>query len=187
MADPKALELEKKGFRLKGVTDTPEVFLGGSLGRDPDGTLHWGAKRYIAQSMETYERIMGSKPMTHTVPMPDKTQLESDTSAKLDAGGRMKYQSLIGIVQWIITLGRFDIVCAVMTMSRFRSAPRLGHLALLGNVFGYLWKYPDGAIQCQTGIPIYEDRFTPKASNWEKTMYGEPFEEIPSDMPEPKG
>jgi hypothetical protein len=189
MADPKAffIELEKKGFGLKGVTDTPEIFLGGSLGRDPDGTLHWGAKRYIARSMETYERIVGSKPMTRTVPMPDKVQPELDTSAELDAGERGKYQSLISILQWIVTLGRFDIACAVMTMSRFRTAPRLGHLTLLGNVFGYLRKYPDGAIRFRTSIPNYEDRYTPKTSDWERPVYGEPFEEIPSDMPEPKG
>jgi Reverse transcriptase (RNA-dependent DNA polymerase) len=50
MEGPKAFfdRLEKIGFGLKGVTDTPEVFLGGSMGRDPDGTLHWGAKRYIS-------------------------------------------------------------------------------------------------------------------------------------------
>jgi hypothetical protein len=137
--------------------------------------------------METYERIVGSKPMTRTVPMPDKTQPEMDTSAELDAGGRGKYQSLIGILQWIVTLGRFDIACAVMTMSRFRTAPRVGHLALLGNVFGYLRKYPDGAIRFRTDTPNYEDQYTPKTSNWERTVYGEPFEEIPADMPEPKG
>jgi Reverse transcriptase (RNA-dependent DNA polymerase) len=74
MADPKAffMALEKKVFGLKGIADTPEVFLGGSLGRDPDGTLHWGEKHYIAWSMETYEQIMGTKPMTCTVLMPDK-------------------------------------------------------------------------------------------------------------------
>jgi hypothetical protein len=53
MQDPQALfdELEKHGLGLKGVTDKPEIFLGGSVGRDPDGTLWWGAKRYIARSL----------------------------------------------------------------------------------------------------------------------------------------
>jgi hypothetical protein len=52
--------LEKAGFGLKGVTDTPDVFLGGSIRRDPNGTLRWGAKCYISQ----FERIVGSKPVT---------------------------------------------------------------------------------------------------------------------------
>jgi hypothetical protein len=97
---------------LKGVTTTPEVFLGGSIGSDANGTLHWGAKRYISRSMEAYERIIGVKPIVRTVPLPDKTQPEMDATAKMDAVGRSKYQSLI------------------MTMSRFRTAPRTGHLAL---------------------------------------------------------
>jgi Reverse transcriptase (RNA-dependent DNA polymerase) len=44
--DPQAFfnKLEKRGFGLKGVTDAPDVFLGGSMGRDPDGTLFWGTK-----------------------------------------------------------------------------------------------------------------------------------------------
>jgi hypothetical protein len=38
MHDPKAFfdNLEKQGFGLKGVTKNPDVFLGGSIGRDPD-------------------------------------------------------------------------------------------------------------------------------------------------------
>jgi hypothetical protein len=140
MKDPKAFfdELEKRGFGLKGVTDKPDVFLGGSVGRDQDGTLWWGAKRYIARCLETYERAMGEKPKPCNVPIPEKSQPELDDSDELDEKGRNVYQSLIGCLQWVVTLGRFDIACAVMTMSRFRVAPRKGHLALLGNVFGYL-------------------------------------------------
>ena len=38
-------------------------------------------------------------------------------------------------LQWCITLGRFDIVVGVMTMSRFRAAPREGHMKRLQ----YIW------------------------------------------------
>jgi hypothetical protein len=43
MEYPKAFfeELERRGFGLKGVTSEPDVFLGRSFGRDPDGTLYW--------------------------------------------------------------------------------------------------------------------------------------------------
>jgi hypothetical protein len=33
------------------------------------------------------------------------------------------YQSLIGALQWVIQIGRFDVATAVMTMSRFRASP----------------------------------------------------------------
>jgi Reverse transcriptase (RNA-dependent DNA polymerase) len=125
MKDPQAFfdELEKRGFGLKGITDSPDVFLGGSMGRDPDGTLYGGAKQYIACSLESFERLIGNKPATRAVPIPEKSQPKLDTTKLLDDDGHVKYMSLIGALQWIVTLGRFNIPCTVMTMSRFRSAP----------------------------------------------------------------
>ena len=53
---------------------------------------------------------------------------EADISACCEDKDRDKYQSLIGSMQWAVSLGRFDIQTAVMTMSGFRECPRLGHL-----------------------------------------------------------
>ena len=39
--------------------------------------------------------------------------------------------TMIGQLQWLVTLRRFDIHAQVTTMSRFRSAPRKGHLETL--------------------------------------------------------
>jgi hypothetical protein len=178
--------LEERGFGLKGVTDKPDVFLGRSLGQDQEGTLWWGAKQYIARGLDTYEQLIGTKPKPCNVPLLERTQPEFDNTDELNETGRSVYQSLIGCLQWVVTLGRFDIACAVMTMSRFRVAPRKGHLDLLGNVFGYLQKYPDGAIRFHTDTPSHEDRFTPCSVSWERSVYREPFEEIPEDTPVPK-
>ena len=49
-------------------------------------------------------------------------------SDELDANGIKDYQSLIGTLQWSVSLGRIDITTAIMTMSGFRVAPRKGHL-----------------------------------------------------------
>jgi Reverse transcriptase (RNA-dependent DNA polymerase) len=72
MVDPQAFfdELKRHGFGLKGVTANPEVFLGGSFGRDPDVTLFWGTKLYIVRAMETYKRMMGAKPKICNIPLP---------------------------------------------------------------------------------------------------------------------
>ena len=35
---------------------------------------------------------------------------------------------MVGQLQWLVTLGRFDIHAQVATMSRFRAAPRQGHM-----------------------------------------------------------
>ena len=39
-----------------------------------------------------------------------------------------KYLTMVGQLQWLVTLGRFDIHAQVATMSRFRAAPRQGHM-----------------------------------------------------------
>ena len=96
---------------------------------------------------------MGEKPKTRLVPMPKEAHPELDLSPLLDSAGQSKYQSLIGCLQWCVTLGRFDIAFCVMTMSRFRGCPRAQHLVWLGHIFGYLRKYPDGAICFRTHIP----------------------------------
>ena len=38
------------------------------------------------------------------------------------------YQSMIGSLQWAVSLGRIDIQTATMTLSSFRAVPREGHL-----------------------------------------------------------
>jgi hypothetical protein len=51
-----------------------------------------------------------------------------------------KYQMMIGYLQWAVSLGRFDIQTAIMTMSRFCAAPRKGHPERLKRIYGYLKK-----------------------------------------------
>jgi hypothetical protein len=55
--------------------------------------------------------------------MIEKDHPEIDTSDLLDDLGLKHYQSLIGALQWLVTLGRFDIHLGVFTMSTYRCAP----------------------------------------------------------------
>ena len=49
---------------------------------------------------------------------------ELDTSEILEGDMAAKYLTMVGQLQWLVTLGRFDIHAQVATMSRFRAAPR---------------------------------------------------------------
>jgi hypothetical protein len=51
-----------------------------------------------------------------------------DSSEFLGEDDIQKYQSLIGAMQWAISIGCFDIAVHVMTMSSFRASPHHGHL-----------------------------------------------------------
>ena len=119
---------ETHKFKLKG-TGSIAFHLGCDFVRDDEGVLAMGPRKYIEQMLDGYEQMFGEKPSTkfHS-PLEKNDHPELDTSELLDESGVQQYQSLIGQLQWCISLGRFDIATAVMTMSGFRSAPRRGHL-----------------------------------------------------------
>ena len=58
-----------------------------------------------------------------------------------------------GELQWLITLGRFDIQTAVMTMSSFRAQPRFGHLDRLKRIYAYIHKFENFKIRFQVEEP----------------------------------
>jgi hypothetical protein len=53
---------------------------------------------------------------------------ETDSSNLLDAKVIQTYQSMIGALQWMVTIKHPNIITAVMTMLGFRVAPCTGHL-----------------------------------------------------------
>jgi len=180
------LQGPKWGYKLKGVGPL-EYHLGADFSRDPDGTFLMSAKGYVKRMLTNYERLFnGERPKEHTSPLDKSDHPELDCSEELTSDGIRLYQSLIGSLQWAITLGRFDIHVAVMTMGRFRAAPRVGHLDRLKRICGYLRKNPEGAIRFRTGIPDHSGVGV-QTYDWSYSVYGNPTEEVPADMPTPRG
>jgi hypothetical protein len=131
--------------------------------------------------------MFGSKPTRKvTSPLEKNDHPELDDSELLEPEEVRQYQSLIGSLQWAISLGRFDISTAVATLSRFRAMPRKGHLERAKRVVGYICKMADAKIRFRTEEPDYSDLVEPDVS-WERSVYGEVKEVIPSDVPEPLG
>ena len=71
-------------------------------------------------------------------------------------------------------------------MSRFRAAPREGHLNRLKRIYGYLQKCKLGAIRVRTNLPDLSD-IPDNEYDWLYTVYGKVREEIPHDAPVPLG
>ena len=61
-----------------------------------------------------------------------------------------KYLTMVGQLQWLVTLGRFDIHAQVATMSRFRAAPRQGRMDRLKRIYSYAIRTKDYAIRFRT-------------------------------------
>ena len=91
--------------------------------------------------------------------------------------------SLVGQCQWLISLGQFDISCALMTLSWFCEAPREVHIKRIKQVFDYLKQYPKGALHVRVGVPDYTSLSEP-TYEW-TSVYSDTSDEILYDMPEP--
>ena len=72
-----------------------------------------------------------------------------------------------------------------MSMSSFRSAPRVGHLNHLKHICGYLVKMQDLKIRFRTHEPDYSD--VPESIQDWHSVYGDVKELLPHNAPKPLG
>jgi hypothetical protein len=138
--------------------------------------------------MDGYEQMFGKPPSSNNITSPLKkgNNPELNTTELLDEEGQQCYMSLIGSMKWAVSLGRFDIQVAVMSMSSFRVAPRCGHLEQLQRIYSYLAKMHHAVIHIHTGEPDYSS-LPDHDYDWMYTLYGNVKEQVPHDMPEPLG
>ena len=192
LKDPKTfysrLQSDPWNCKLKNVEE-PKCHLGGDFFRDKDGNHCYGAKTYVKRLMDNYRLAFGELPTEYHAPMDKDDKPELDDTPLCGPKDIQHFQSFIGAAQWMISLCRFDILHAVMSLGRFRAAPCVGHLERLKRLMGYLKKRPDGAIRFRAEIPNHEEVFgyEPVKYDWMETVYGTPAEEIDPRAPPPKG
>ena len=174
-------------FILKG-TGSITFHLGCDFKRDDDGVLGMQPRKYIERMLAGFEQTFGEKALNARIrsPLERGDHPELDTSELLDDVGREKYQSLIGSMQWAISLGRWDIMTAVMTLSSFRPSPRVGHLERAKRLCCYLANFKDATIRFRVDEPDYS-MLPPQTIGWDQSIYGDVREDVPQDVPEPLG
>ena len=186
--DPQAFcnELKKKyNLKLNGVGPL-EYHLGCTYKKDPDGTLAADPRRYVNKILESYERMFKEKPKKSRSPLEGEDHPELDTSELCDEHQTKQFQTLIGQLQWLISLGHFDIAVHVTSLSSFRAQPRKGHLDRAKRIVGYLLFLPDGAIRLRTGEPDFSS-LKDQEYDWTRSVYSGACEQIPHDIPKPLG
>ena len=113
---------------------------------------------------------------------------ELDVSSELMSKDSAYYQSLIGILWWIVELGRIDICLEVLMMPSHLAMPRKGHLDQVLHIFTYLCKYHNTELVNDPSDPVVEhDVFEQR--DWTSSEFGivQGKDEIPPNMPEPRG
>lgn len=183
-------QLEAK-FHLKG-TGVPEYYLGGDIEQikwvgSPTGTaIALSSRTYITNVCEKIEKMFEIELRHYGSPMDPLYHPEVDDTELLPPLSIPKYQMLVGCANWVVTLGRFDVYYAVSTMARFNVAPREGHLKAMFRIFGYLKHYRKWRTIVDPTPPVRSHKNEEDGKNW-TDLYPEAEEEIPPNMPEPKG
>jgi hypothetical protein len=190
MKDPKEFcgTLKKRfGFKLKG-DGVIDYHLGLNYIREKDGTLSTKPIKYIDKMMATFKECFPEEgtPKKAKSPLDKGDHPEIDTSDLCNADEIKIYLKMVGQVMWLVSLGRFDVLSAIITMSRFRAAPRKGHLNRLKRIYGYIKETRDGGIRIRTEIPDLS-AYPENNHDWARSIYGQVKEEIPDDAPERLG
>ena len=187
--DPKEIiNVLKSKYHLKVKGDGPLTYhLKADYFPNPDGTMVSQPKKYIEKLKETYRRLFNTEPSKGLkTPLDKNDHPELDTSEILEGQEVNHYLTMVGQLQWLITLGRFDIQAQVITMSRFRAQPRKGHLDRSKRIYAYVIRTEDYATRFRTTEPDYS--YLPDQNfDWAHTVYGNVQEIIPDDIPDPLG
>ena len=112
----------KDKFKLRIKGDGPlEFHIGCDYKLDKDGTLVAQPTRYINKILESYKEMFANENFINAKsPLEKNDHPELDNSELCNEEQVTKCMCMIGQLQWAITLGRYDILAQVMSMSRFR-------------------------------------------------------------------
>ena len=85
--------------------------------------------------------------------MKGKCHPELEDSLLCDREKASIFCSIIGRLNWIITLGRFDVQQATNSLSRINMAPREGYFTKAVRILGYLKNFLKGTIIIDNNYP----------------------------------
>jgi hypothetical protein len=155
----------------------------------PDHLRQKGTKVAATQLPAAHQAAKGfSLPHNAPNPLSSGYRPELDVTPELGEADASYYHTLVGILRWIVELGRVDIDVEVSMMSSHLALPREGHLKELYHIFAYLKARPNAEMVFDP-TPIEPDHTLFERQDWSYSAYGyeDLKEELPSDMPVPHG
>ena len=126
------------------------------------------------------------KPRKSRPPLEGGDHPELDTSELWDEHQTKQFQTLIGQLQWLISLGRFDIAVHVMSLSGSELNPGRDILIEPRGLLGIYCSYLMGQSDSELGSPDFSS-LKDQEYDWSRTVYSGACEQIPHDIPKPLG
>jgi hypothetical protein len=192
----KALHEINKYFTMKESSmGDPSIYLGCklSLHRMPNGVTAWlqSPSKYIQEAVknaETYFIAEYDMPFKKkvTAPFTSNYRPELDNSEELNAEKATRFQSDIGILRWIVEIGRIDIITEVSLLASHLALPRLGHLMQVWHIYAFLRNRHNGCLVFDPTYPDINMSDFIEGGSW-SDFYGDVKETLPPNAPKPRG
>ena len=189
-------EIGNKWTFKESSIEKPSLYLGGKC-REVEldnGVKCWafGSSQYVREAVSNVEAWLKKKnrslPKKAEAPFQPGYRPEIDVTRELGPEEASYYQSLIGILRWIVELGRVDICLEVSMMSSHLALPREGHLECLYHMFAYLSKYHNAEMLYDPTEPVInEAAFKREDWTYSNILEEDRQEVLPPKMPRPRG
>ena len=157
-----------------------------------NGVKCWSfsSSQYIQNAVKNVEKYLAQNKMEPLrrckSPWPSNYRPEADVLTELSPQKASYYQSLIGILWWILELGRADITMETSAMTSMMALPRIGHLTTVLQMFAFLKHKHNGVMVFDPSEPDLDlSKF--QVEDWSATPYRKCKEDIPSNAPSPRG
>lgn len=169
----------------------PTQYLGASVKewKFRDGETCWamGSEQYVKEAIRNVKNWLEQrgKALRSKAPsvLPSDYRPELDVTPLLEDEEASYYQQQIGVLRWIVELGRIDICAEVSMLASFCAAPREGHLEAVMHIYSYLSRHERSHLVFD---PSYVDHPVTPDPDW-SDFYKDAKEELPTDMPVPRG
>ena len=138
-----------KFFHVKeGLIGDPNIYLGVKLQKVKlnNRVDCWALlpSKYVQEAIDTAEKYIQSEwgidelPKTGSGPWPSDFVSETDESPELDPKRANYFQSLVKTMNWMVELGRVDIITETLVLALHMTMPREGHWDAVLHVLGCL-------------------------------------------------
>ena len=182
---------------MKESIGEPKIYLGGRVRKVQleNGVYAWafGSSQYVQAAvknvktwLEKEESKRWKMPLKARTPLKSGYRPELDVSSELNASDASYYQSLIGVLRWIVELGRVDTCLECSLMSSHLALPREGHLEQVLNMFAYLENHHNAELVYDPCDPVIDETQFEK-KDWASSEFRhlDAHEQVPDNAPEP--
>ena len=192
--DAQLKEIDRFFPMKKGSIGDPDIYLGTKLRKVTldNGVQAWGSSpaKYVQEAVSNCEKwisenLGGRKLPKGTTSWPTGYAAELDETPELTPQLSSFYQSQVGVLHWIVEIGRVDVITEISHLASNLALPREGHLEALIHVFGHLKRKYNSRLVFDPSYPEIDK--SQSIDHESKRFYGDVKEPVPDNAPKPRG